>query len=560
MSDKPFFSNNRLLLIIYLLLIVVTLAVYWQINKFDFINFDDNIYISENPVIQSGLTLQGLIWSFGSKYFGLWNPLVWLSLMVDYELYGLNAGGYHVTNLILHILGTLLLFWLFCRMTGAVWKSAFVAALFALHPLHVESVAWIAERKDVLSAFFWMLTLCFYVYYTEKPVLKRYLPVLFSFILALMSKPMVITLPVIMILLDYWPLKRLESEKGNILLWQLKEKLPFFILSLVLVTITFYAPGQKDFTSLSVTSRLLNAPVAFMAYLGKTFWPVNLAVFYPFPTDIPVWQVIGALLGIILITAVVMITARRMPYFLTGWFWYGITIFPVIGIVQIGDFMMADRYHYLPSIGIGIMLAWGTPLLFPKEGKLKKAVFSTAILSLVVLAFLSWKQCGFWKDSTSLFNHALRVTENNYLAHNNLASALLEKGKTQKAIDHFDKAISINNYAAAHYNKGVICYRTGQTQQAVMNFNDAIRVKPNYAQAYFNLGIIYHFSGQYQTALKNYDEAIRLMPAHANAYNNRAFIYLNMGNKFAGCSNALKACALGNCQTLTWAKERMLCN
>lgn len=538
----------------------MTVAVYWQVNKFDFVNFDDNIYISENSVVQSGLTPQGFLWSFSSKYFGLWNPLVWLSFMMDYEFYGMNAGGYHITNLILHILSTLLLFRLFHRMTHEIWKSAFVAAFFALHPLHVESVAWIAERKDVLSAFFWMLTLCFYVYYTEKPAVKRYLLVLFSFVLALMSKPMVITLPVIMILLDYWPLKRIEPEKGNWLLWQVREKIPFFVLSLILVMITFYTPDKKDAISISFISRLANAPVAFVTYLIKTFWPFNLAIFYPFPDVTPLWQVAGASLLILLITAAVIVMAKRHPYLFTGWLWYGIIIFPVIGILQIGDFAVADRYHYLSSIGIAVGLAWGTPLLFRHENLNKIILFPATIAFLIFLSFLTWQQCSSWKNSITLFSHALQVTKNNYMAHLNLASALLEKGETQKALYHYDKTIRINNYHAANYNKGVIYFRLGQYQKAIMNFHEAIRVKPDYAEAYYNLGIIYHTLGQYEIALKNFNEAIRIMPNHAGAYNNRAFIYLTMKNNISGCSNALKACQLGNCKTLIWARGKGMCN
>ena len=320
MLNKINISPDRQKLIVYLVLTVVTLAVFWQVNQYDFINFDDNTYVTENSHIQSGITLDGFRWAFSTKYSDLWNPLVWLSFMFDYQLHGLNAGGYHLTNLILHIMSALLLFWLFNRMTGAIWRSAFVAALFALHPLHVESVAWIAERKDVLSAFFWMLTLCLYVYYTEKPVIRRYLLVLFCFACALMSKPMVITLPIVMILLDYWPLDRLHSRKivtnmpevmsvstnqgkkknklkkealkknispprvqklsepriaGIIPLWQLQEKIPFFILSVVIVIITLYNPNAPDMLDVPYLkqfpfiSRLANAPVAFVNLSGK---------------------------------------------------------------------------------------------------------------------------------------------------------------------------------------------------------------------------------------------------------------------------------------------------
>ena len=560
MFNKLNIIESKKTLIVYILLTAATLAAYWQVIGYDFINYDDSVYVTENSHIQSGLTLEGVRWAFTTKYFGLWNPLTWLSLMFDYQLYGLNAGGYHATNLILHILSSLLLFWFFNRMTRAIWGSAFVAALFALHPLHVESVAWISERKDVLSAFFWMLTLCMYVRYTEKLSLRKYLLVLFCSILALLSKPMVITLPLIMILLDYWPLNRFELHKGNLLLWQLKEKFPFFILSLVLVIITFYTPDKRDVINISFISRLINAPVAFVTHLGKTLWPSNLTIFYPFPAYISAWQVVGASLLIIFISTAAILLAKRIPYLFTGWLWYAITIIPVIGIVQIGDFSVADRYHYLPSIGIGVLLAWGMPLLFKNKSVRNKILFPAAIAFLTILMFLSWKQCSYWKDNTDLWNHALNVTKDNYMAHNNLATALIEKGETEKAIYHYKKAISINNYALAYYNMGIIYYRLGQYQQAIMNFREAIRVNPDYTAAYYNLGVVYHFLGQHQRAIETYNEAIRIMPTYANAYNNRAFIYLTMGNKISGCSNALKACKLGNCKTLIWANSNRLCN
>ena len=357
MLNKLNINPQKQKLIVYIVLILATLAVFWQVNRYDFINLDDPVYVTENSHIQSGITLDGFRWAFSTTYAEFWHPLTWLSLMFDYQLHGLNAGGYHVTNLILHILSTLLLFWLFNRMTGMMWRSAFVAVLFALHPLHVESVAWIAERKDVLSAFFWMLTLCLYVYYTEKPVMKRYLLVVFSFVLALMSKPMVVTLPVIMILLDYWPLGRFELRKSDLMLWQLREKTPFFILSAVLVFITLYNPSQQD-TSLkafSLIPRLANAPVAFVTYLEKTFWPHDMAVFYPFSDQLPVWQVLEATILIIVISVTVIVMAKRLPYLFVGWMWYAITIAPVIGIIQISvtaPYAMADRYHYLPETGL----------------------------------------------------------------------------------------------------------------------------------------------------------------------------------------------------------------
>ena len=308
-------------------MILATLAVFWQVNQCDFINIDDEVYVTENLHVRSGITLDGFRWAFSTTYAEFWHPLTWLSLMLDYQLYGLNAGGYHLTNLILHILSTLLLFWLFNRMTGMIWRSAFVAALFALHPLHVESVVWIAERKDVLSAFFFMLTLCLYVYYTEKPDIKKYLLVLFCFACGLMSKSIVVTLPVILILLDYWPLKRFESKKNNLILWQLKEKIPFFVLSAIFSIVTFYAQYTdksgfvRDFP-FSLSSRIANALVSFVTYLEKIFWPHDLIFFYPFSNQLAVWQIWGAALLIIVISIFVVAMVKRSPYLLVGWLWY----------------------------------------------------------------------------------------------------------------------------------------------------------------------------------------------------------------------------------------------
>jgi hypothetical protein len=532
MLNKTNISSKEQILIVYIVLAMVTLAVFWQVNQYDFVNFDDNIYVTENSHIQSGITQDGFRWAFSTKYTGLWNPLVWLSFMADYQLYRLKAGGYHQTSRILHILTTLLLFWLFNRMTGAIWKSAFVAGLFALHPLHVESVAWIAGRKDVLSAFFWMLTLCLYVYYTEKPVIKRYLLVLFSFVCALMSKPMVITLPVIMILLDYWPLKRFESKKGNLILWQLQEKIPFFTLSAALVIITLYNPNTLDTTELKqfpLISRIANAPVAFVTYLEKTFLPHDMAVFYPFAEQIPLFQVIGTSLLILVITTFVIVMAKRMPYLFVGWLWFAITIAPVIGIIQISllaPYAMADRYHYLPSIGIAIILAYCIPSLIKSEETRKKILFPGGIAFLAIMALLAWQQCGYWKNSFELFNHALHVTKDNYLARN---------------------------------NRGLAYGNLGQYQLAIEDFNKAIGLNPNYIRAYDNRGNTYARLGQYQRAIEDYNQAIRLKPDYANAYNNRGGVYFVQGNDKLGCRDAQKACGMGKCKALETAKGNGYC-
>ena len=526
--NKINISSNKQKLIIYIMLTVATLAVFWQVNQFDFVNIDDPVYVTKNNHIQSGITLERLHWAYTTTHAEFWHPLTWLSLMLDYQLYGLNAGGYHLTNLILHLLSALLLFWLFNRMTGEIWKSAFVAAVFALHPLHVESVAWIAERKDVLSAFFWMLTLCLYVYYTEKPDIKRYLFVLLFFVCALMSKSIVVTLPVIMILLDYWPLKRFESQKNkiNLILWQLKEKAPFFILSAYFSVLTLgarYNTTAKDFP---FVSRLANVLVSFVTYLEKTFWPRDLAVFYPFPNQIPIWQVLGSAILITTISIAVIIMVRRLPYLFAGWLWYAITIAPVIGIIQVGNQAMADRYTYLPLIGIAVMLAWGVPLLIKNENVRKMFLFPAAIAFLAIFSVLTWQQCGYWKNSSTLFNHALLVTKNNYLAHNNLGLVLFAEGKTTEAIEHY---------------------------------NEAIRIMPDHVLIYNNRGAAYTKLGQYQMAIEDFSKAISLKPDYADSYIKRGAVYLNQGHKEPGCYDAQKACELGNCALLEVANNKRDC-
>ncbi len=582
-------------MVIYIVLTAVTFAAFLQVNQYDFV-FDDIIYVINNHHIQSGITLDGIRWAFSTTYAEFWHPLTWLSLMFDYQLYSLNPGGYHVTNLILHIFSTLLLFWLFHRMTGALWKSAFVAAFFALHPLHVESVAWISERKDVLSAFFWMLTLCLYVYYTEKPVIKRYLLVVFSFVCALMSKPMVVTLPVIMMLLDYWPLNRFETKKDNPVLWQVKEKLPFFLLSAVFSIITIYAqynPSVRRFP-FPLTSRLANASVSFVTYLTKTFWPHNLAVFYPFPHQIPLWQVWGSILLLIMISIAVIIIWKRLPYLFVGWFWYVITLLPVIGIIQIGDFAMADRYHYLPSVGIAFGLAWGVSSFTESKNIRKKILFPVGTISLAVMTFLSWNQCVHWKNNFTLFSHALEVTKDNYLAHDYVGLVFFAERKNEEALYHFNRALQIKpDYAITYNNRGMFYGQLGQYQKALDNFNKAVSIIPTYADAYFNKGLTYSNLGQHQKAIEYYNKAIDLAPDniksynnrgisyvslgqyqraienfskaiilkedYADAYGNRAAIYLNQGNKKLGCYDAQRACELGACKILDIAKTKGYC-
>jgi protein O-mannosyl-transferase len=537
MLNKITIGSGKQKLIVYLVLTAVTLAVFWQVNQFDFINVDDPIYVTGNSHIHSGITPDGLRWALGTTYAEFWHPLTWLSLMFDYQFYGLHAGGYHVTNLILHIMSALLLFGLFNRMTGAIWRSAFVAALFALHPLRVQSVVFVAERKDVLCAFFCMLTLCLYVYYTEKPVIKRYLPVLFSFALALMSKSMAVTLPVIMILLDYWPLGRFEPKKNNAdtVFWQLREKIPFFILSAVFSIITIYVQRGPvlEYTPYSLSSRIANAPVSFLIYLEKIFMPGNLAAFYVFPDQPPLWHVLGAISLIAVISVAVIAAGKRLPYLFAGWFWYVITIAPVIGIILIarsGNRPLADHYTYLPSIGIAVGLAWGMPLLFPREETRKKVLFPAGIAVLAILSVLTWRQCGYWKNSITLANHTLQVTKDNYSAYTIRGNAYSVLGQYQLAFDDFDEAIRLKpDYIPVYIERGNLYAKLGRYQRAFDDFNEAIRLKPDYPIAYNNRGNTYTILGRYQSAIEDYNETIRLKPDYADAYNSRGNIYAKLG-------------------------------
>lgn len=549
-------------LMIFILLAAALWGVYGQAVQFDFVNFDDPVYITQNSHIQTGMTPDSVKWAFSTTYFGLWNPLVWLSFMVDYELHGLNARGYHLTNLILHFLSVLLLMWLLNRMTKALWPSAFAAALFALHPMHVESVAWLAERKNVLSAFFWMLSLCLYVYYTEKPAVKRYLTVLFAFILALMSKPMVVTLPFVMILLDYWPLRRLEPQKGimDMIGRQLKEKTPFFILSTVFIILTLNIPHERDLRQLPMGLSLANASVSAITYPAKTLWPQNMAVFYPFPDAMPLGQISVAVFLLIMITAAVILTRKRFPFLFVGWFWYVITIIPVLGIIHIADFAMADRYYYLPSIGIGIMMAWGIPQLLPNREIRGKILFPAAIVFLAVISLITWRQCGTWRNSTGLWMHALKVTKNNALAYNNLGYTLFNEGKVKESIECYNRSLGITKGDASAYNKRGIAYASlGRYQQAISDFSEAIRLKAYYAPAFYNRGNAYKELGQYEKALKDFDDTIRLSPYYTSAYNMRADIYLKTGKTEMACPDAQKACEQGDCRLLKFARDRKYC-
>jgi protein O-mannosyl-transferase len=508
-----------------LVLTAVTLGVYLQVGSHQFLSFDDKQYVTGNPHVTSGLTGANVRWAFSSIDAFNWHPLTWLSHMADVQLYGMNPGGHHLTNVILHTASSLLLLLLLLRSTGSLWRSSFVAALFALHPLHVESVAWVAERKDVLSALFWFLTLLFYAQYATKRKPGLYLLALLSFVLGLMSKPMLVTLPAVMYLMDYWPLERYRSEDGERHLHDFwakvlslsKEKIPFFACSLVSIVITIYAQNKGGavigLSAIPLELRIQNALVAYVKYIGTTLWPSNLAVYYPFPASIPLWQVMGSLLVLLLLSVAAIRARRRYPFLVVGWFWFLITLLPVIGLIQVGRQAMADRYTYLPTIGIFIVVAWGVPELTRRLRYRQGMLSLLAGAALIASAVLTWHQLGYWQDSISLYEHTLQVTADNYLIHYNLGVDLAEKGDLDAAIGNLQAAIKISpNYTEAHNNLGVAFARKGNPDAAIEEYQTTLRINPNDLKAQCNLGDALARKGDPAAAIGHYQAAVRLAP------------------------------------------------
>jgi hypothetical protein len=536
-------NSSHTKILICLLLTIATLAAFWEVQDHGFVNFDDDFYIFENLHVIEGLTSKNIKWAFSTLYEGFWMPLTWLSHMLDCELYGLNPKGHHLNNLLLHIVNTLLLFLALRKMTKALWQSAFIAALFALHPLHVETVAWVTERKDVLSTFFWMITMWTYAHYTERPGFGRYIMVFIFFSFGLMAKPMLVTLPFALLLLDYWPLGRLRLKKssihdhfqasksphGGIKLFSpvslVLEKIPLIILSGVLGSLTFFAErgvgALPSLDSFPLGVRIANALVSYMSYIIKMIWPLHLTVFYPHPGMPPWWQVVGALLLLGVISIFVIKRARQHPYLPVGWLWYLGTLVPVIGLIQVGGHSMADRYTYVPLIGLFIILSWGIPYLL-KRFTYKKIICSTlAGLWLLFLFVNTHVQVLHWRNSITLFTHALNVTSDNYLAHNNLAYALAQKGDLEGAIRHISEALRIKpNYIEPHYNLGAVLARQGKLEEAIKEFLWVLERDPNSAGANYNLGLALTELARYEEAIPHFVKALEAKPDYAEARRN----------------------------------------
>jgi tetratricopeptide (TPR) repeat protein len=525
MLKKPYY------ICLGLVLIGMILFCYARVASHDFINFDDNVYVSGNPLIKSGFSGKSLIWAFAATHSANWHPLTWLSHMLDVELYGLDAGGHHLTNVLFHIANTLLLFILLKGMTGALWPSAFAATLFALHPLHVESVAWISERKDVLSTFFGLLTLISYKQYARQRSRAGYMLALLFFILGLMSKPMLVTLPFVMLLLDYWPLGRVQFETGVRLrpvgqtpsvFSLLLEKVPFFILTAASCVVTYYAQQSggavQTISRLPLALRIENAIISYVAYIGKMFWPTRLAIFYPYPEAAALWKVVAAaaVLAGVFILAVLQI--RRRPYGAVGWLWYVGTLVPVIGLVQVGSQAMADRYTYVPMIGLFIILAWGSAEIVGRWRLKPVWVAPAAGLLLLALMLTSRAQVGHWANSVTLYTHALEVTENNATAHNNLGKALNDLGRHTDAYRHYSEALRIEPHSAhSHVNWGSALLANGKTDEAIDHFHQALKLNPDFAEAYNNLGLALVRSGKIEQAASLFQIALEKNPDYENA-------------------------------------------
>ncbi|HTY86213.1 MAG TPA: tetratricopeptide repeat protein [Candidatus Acidoferrum sp.] len=513
---------------IYAVLTLVTLATYLPLWHYGFVDYDDQQYVTDNPRVQAGLTWKGLVWAFGF-HAGNWHPLAWLSHMADCQLYGAWAGGHHLTSLLLHVASTLLLFSALNRMTGAHWCSAAVAALFAWHPLHVESVAWVAERKDVLCAFFWMLTLCLYARYATRPSVARYLSTLGSFALCLMSKPMGVTLPCVLLLLDYWPLKRFTiCDLRFAILRLLREKIPFLILSAAACALTLCAQQLAIVSTagLPLPERLLHALAAYQHYLAATLIPRHLAVYYPYQIDLPatVFWSAGLVLGAISFLAIKNL--RRRPYLGVGWSWYLVTLVPVIGLVQVGDQAWADRYTYLPLIGPFIMLVWGVSEIC--RSRIALTLVSVGVAGALLTA--TTIQLRYWKSTRALFEHANQATPENYLAVTLLGSELAKEGKLNEAIEYYQTALRCKpTFPEAHFFLGNALDEQGKLDEAIAEYQQALWFRPTQEQTHIFMAMALAKQKKYDAAIAHYQAALALNPEAAVAHNNLARLYHTLG-------------------------------
>jgi protein O-mannosyl-transferase len=512
--------SSRNLLWIFPALIAINLFVYAQAGRYQFTHWDDPAYVSKNAEVSRGLTWEGVRWAFTTSQEANWHPLTWLSHMLDVQLFGMAPGPQHLVSVFFHIANTLLLFWILFRMTAAIGQSAFVAGLFAAHPLHVESVAWIAERKDVLSAFFFFLAIWAYIAYVRKPASRRYVLVAALFALALMAKPMAVTLPLVLLLLDIWPLGRLRLEPGQwpVCLRLIREKAPLIVLSIASSAVTLWAQVQGGAVvkvdAYSLSSRAANALASYLAYIGHMFWPSGLSAFYPYSSIHALWA-LGCFLALACAT-IVAIRFVKHPYFLVGWLWYLGMLLPVIGLIQVGAQAGADRYTYLPLIGIFVIIAWGIPKTLNRLQRSEIPLAIVAGLLVCASAAVARTQVHCWENGVVLWEHALKVFPNSHFVHLNAGFELNERGEVAKAVRHYVEALRINpNFAEAHNALGVALIKQGRNDEAFVHFSQAVRIKPNYAEARNNLGAKMAELGKTDEAIANLTEASVMNPQDA---------------------------------------------
>lgn len=499
-------------------LALAILAAYSPLWHCQFVAFDDNDYVTSNEMVKQGLSWPGIVWAFSTVHASLWHPLTWISHMADCQLYGMNPAGHHSTSLLLHLANSILLFLLLQRMTRARWPAALTAALFALHPVHVESVAWISERKDVLSTLFWLLSVGAYVRYAEESALKSpksrtfYVGSVVLFALGLMAKPMLVTLPFVLLLLDYWPLRRLQPPVVRLL----AEKIPYFMLAGALCVVTFLAQQRggalRSLASVPLRTRLENVPIAYARYLGKTFWPADLAVLYPLPRQWPVWEVAGATALLALITAWVIWRARAQRHLAAGWLWFLGMLAPVIGVVHFGSRSVADRYDYLPSVGLFIMIIWSAREWVCRLDR-RVPVILGGLAAAGCLA-LTRTQAQYWQDSETLFRRALAVTEENSVMENNLGKVLFQRGRVDEALPHLLRAVSFApDYGMAHYNLGNALLAKGKVAEALEQFEIQVNLSPGDPIAQYNFGSVLLEHGLAGDALPHLEKAVQIRPA-----------------------------------------------
>lgn len=539
---KNTYFNVRPDIVVCLIIVITSLVVYWQVRNHDFINLDDGSYILNNPHVREGLTLEGFTWAFSFPGFDYWHPLTWVSHMLDCHLYGLKPGMHHQISMILHIVNSMLLFLAFKRMTGSVWRSAFVSLLFALHPLNVESVVWLAERKNVLSSFFWLLTMLIYIYYTKRPNFYKYLLIFFVFGLGLMSKPMLVTLPFVLLLLDYWPLCRFKLpplDSGQeirttiksgfqylLILRLVLEKIPLLALSVIGIFLSSLSLQRLGIlistTTVPMKLRISNAVVSYVSYVSKAIWPHNMAVFYPYPQTLPLWQVAGSGLLLGFISILVIRAVRSKPYLTVGWLWYIGTLVPAIGLVQAGLWpAVADRFAYIPFIGLFILIAWGVPDLVSRCSFKEIKLTTAAAALLAILMATSFLQVRYWRNSIVLFEHALEVTDSNHVAHHKLGEAFEAQDRADEAVRHYSEALNLKpDFLATHLNLGIILRKEGKLNGAEKHLSKVLSFKPDFAEAHNELGITLKEQSRFDAAVRHYLEALRIRPNYSHAHNN----------------------------------------